>query len=444
MDISYLKEGDATATVFLPKMSIDKGTMDQIREMMIHPTIKDAKFMPDCHRGGKGCCIGTTAPLLKNIVAPRLVGGDIGCGITSHPIVIGENFTMEKIDEIVRTEIKMGSGFDSIFKEAVVGKDVIDNICKDALYDANEFCYAFKNVFGVDIFPHRPMYNYEWFVGLCKKIDMEPDYAMRSIGTLGGGNHYVEINKSENGKCYLTIHSGSRALGDKICSHHQAKIDETRRFNYDEFRLLKKKSNRKTKVSKELKSILDDYRDNFEEERHPDYLEEDEAYEYYFDMIFAQKFAQWNRRTMITRVMDRLGLDYDEDAVVESIHNYIDFKDFIIRKGAISAYDDKLCIISLNMKDGILLCRGKSNPDWNWSAAHGAGRLLTRDAARSKVSLKEFKESMEGIYSTSVCTETIDESPFSYKDSETIKKYLVPTVEIIEQLRPIYNAKALT
>lgn len=445
MDYSCVKEGDNIATIYLPKMSIDNGTMEQIRLMLKHPTIKNPIYMPDCHRGGKGCCVGTTVPILKDIIAPRYVGGDIGCGISTYPIgKIDEQYSMDQIDNIVRKNIMMGSGADSVFTSPVVKNNDLDEIYKWSLYEANEFAIAFKLKFNEDIFKHRPHYDSAWFTELCKKIDIDEDYALCSIGTLGGGNHYVEINKNKSGDCYLTIHSGSRALGDKICAYHQDKIDKTRRFDYDEYKYIMKQANRKFKASKTLKDIADRYKDDFDKQKHVDYLEADEAYEYYFDMIFAQKYAQYNRRTMIKQVLAQINIVYNEDNIIESIHNYIDFKDFIMRKGAISAHKDQLCIVSLNMRDGILLCKGKGNDEWYCSSAHGTGRLLTRDKAKSTISLTKFKESMNGIYSSSICEETIDESPFSYKNTEEIIKYLTPTVEIVEQLRPIYNAKALS
>lgn len=159
-------------------------------------------------------------------------------------------------------------------------------------------------------------------------------------------------------------------------------------------------------------------------------------------MIFAQKFAKLNRKIILKRLLNAINIPYDETNVIESIHNYIDFNDQIMRKGAISAHKDQLCLVSLNMRDGILLCKGKGNEDWNYSSAHGAGRLYTRDVARNKISMKEFKEAMENVYSTSVNTFTVDEAPQSYKDSETIKSLLGDSVEILEQLYPIINIRA--
>ena len=448
-----LKEGDKVGKVFLPKTHIDKGTMAQIRKMIAHPAITEPRIMPDCHKGS-GCCVGFTSKLEGKVV-PKFVSGDIGCGILTFNVGnLLETHSFEELDGIIRANVKMGSGIDSIWNEPVATENDIHALCTDAEYDASNFIenYAqkFKNVTNKNepkISHYSPDYGTQYFLTLCQKIGMEENYAMNSLGTLGGGNHYIEINQDkENNDCYITIHSGSRGFGAKICAYHQNKIDSTKQFDYDNYRLFMKKISRTCKDSKLLKLHSDNYKENFSNKQHTDYLESEEAFEYYFDMIFAQKYAQYNRRIMLKQILSNLILNdlYEEDKIIESIHNYIDFSDFIMRKGAISAYSKNLCIVSLNMRDGILLCEGKSNPDWNYSAAHGSGRLLTRQEAQNKISLNEFEQSMEGIYSSSVLNETIDESPMTYKDSEMIKKALYDTVTIIKQLEPVLNVKALT
>ena len=443
---SILKEGDTVGKVFLPKTHIDKGTMAQIRTMMAHPAITEPRIMPDCHKGS-GCCIGFTSKLDGKIV-PKFVGGDIGCGILTLNVGdLSGKFSLEKLDEIIRTNVKMGSGVDSVWSEPIV-KDVdIFEICVDAAYDASNFMESYRRKFKTNIYQSCPEYGLHWFENLCQKINIEKSYAMCSLGTLGGGNHYIEINQNdETNDYYITIHSGSRGFGAKVCAYHQSKIDSTNAFDYEKYKLFMKKVNRMCKDTKKLKEISDKYKKEFREKQHANYLESEEAFEYYFDMIFAQKYAQYNRRKMLTQILSNLALLdlYDEDKIIESIHNYIDFSDMIMRKGAIAAYEQQLCIVSLNMRDGILICEGKSNPDWNYSAAHGSGRLLTRQEANNKISLNDFKQSMEGVYSSSVVNETIDEAPMTYKDSDMIKEALENTVTIIRQLKPILNVKALT
>lgn len=264
------------------------------------------------------------------------------------------------------------------------------------------------------------------------------------MGTLGGGNHFIEVNRSEETNLeYLTVHSGSRNLGQKVCKYHQDIIFNGRNIDWDEFDDKVKKFKRNRKNKKDIKKYQDELRKELFSNRHPDYLIDDEAINYYFDMIFCQKYALVNREIIIEYVLEYLGLEFEPIKKIESIHNYIDFNDFIIRKGAIRAQEGKKCIISLNMRDGILLCQGKGNEDWNLSSAHGAGRVLTRQQAQGKLSLKKFEKEMNdsGVYSTSVNKNTIDESPDCYKDTDLIKELIEPSVEILEQLKPILNIK---
>ena len=213
------------------------------------------------------------------------------------------------------------------------------------------------------------------------------------------------------------------------------------------FQNLKKKTSRNFQ-GKQFYQIMEDIRMKLMGETHPDYLELDEAYHYYFDMIFAQHFARLNRHIMLQKILNiinpKIKLNqFNDNKIIESIHNYIDFNDFIIRKGAIKASKDIKCVIALNMRDGILLCTGKGNPEWNQSAAHGAGRVINRQSAYNKLKMKQFQDEMKGIYSSSIVIETLDESPMVYRDVDIIKEALKATVTIDAQLRPIMNLKGL-
>ncbi len=241
------------------------------------------------------------------------------------------------------------------------------------------------------------------------KSNVSSSNYLKAMGTLGGGNHYVEFNKEENGNCYLTVHCGSRHMGQAICNYHQDKIKMKK--NYDK------------------KNFLQNY------------LEREELIEYLVDMVFAQEFASKNRSIIIERICDEIGCEFNQNKIVESVHNYIDFDKFILRKGAISADKDKLCIISLNMRDGILICKGKGNPDWNYSSAHGCGRLMSRKDARLTFNMKQYKDDMKDVYSSCICKETLDEIPEAYKDVEFIKDLIGDSVEIVKQLIPIINIK---
>ena len=434
--------------IFIDRLMLDKGTMNQIREIVHHPSVDQSRFMPDCHRG-KGCCIGFTSQLIERVV-PKYIGGDIGCGILSYPLhtLIDQN-NLPLIDENIRELIPMGTRITEksrpLFEKSIVSEDDIQWVCDQAFLEGTLFTKRYKEKYDKDLI--CPIYDKEWFEQLCSKCHIEFDYVLTSIGTLGGGNHYIEMNRgkmpeSEIEQDFITIHCGSRSLGDKVCLYHQSKISDTYKFDYRSFKDKIKTFERKTKVSKERKQYEDSLKQEFRDAKHTDYLEGDEAYEYFFDMIFCQKLAQLNRRLILKRILSSMDIEYDEERVIESIHNYIDFNDFVIRKGAISAHNNQMCIVSLNMRDGIMLCLGKGNSDWNYSSAHGSGRLYARNEVAHKVNMSEFHDSMKNIYSTSVVPETLDESPMAYKDTETIKFALQNTVIILAQLLPILNIKA--
>jgi tRNA-splicing ligase RtcB len=436
------------AKVFLDKFSIDKGTMSQIKYMIAHPSVDRVRIMPDCHRG-KSCCIGFTSKLTDKVV-PNFIGVDIGCGIVAYPLnkTLAEiGITVERLEYIMRSSTPMGTTDGCIHPlGGVVSDQDLINMCTDADIEANNFAQAYGETFGINIWDSIPPYSIDWLKQKCQTISMGYQYMIQSIGTLGGGNHFLEVNVDANQKLYITIHTGSRSFGSHVCHYHQEKINATKYFDRDEYLEKMKNVKRHIKDPKMLKIYSDDIAGKLNDARHTDYLTAKESYEYYFDMIFAQKYAQHNRMTILRRILQHPDLHepYNADQTIESIHNYIDFTDLIMRKGAISTHLDNLCVISLNMRDGILLCRGKGNEDWNYSSAHGAGRLLTRTESAAKISLEDFKSDMQGIYSTSVNQFTIDESPKTYKDSQMIISMLTDSVDIIEQLKPILNIKALS
>lgn len=456
--------GDYRATVYLDKFLIDKGTMAQIHKMLVHPATNHMRIMPDCHRGS-GCCVGYTSYLTTKIV-PKFIGGDIGCGMICYKIdskYITTNLKTEKniakikinnmslsyIDSRIRKLIPMGSGRDSVFQEEMldINTNYLNKIWEAVSSEAYQFAEQYKQKYNHDIYEHIPEYSWEWFLEKCKEVGADYKYDLLSLGTLGGGNHFIELNYSDDYELYVTIHSGSRDIGQKICRYHQNKINDTKYFDRDKYNNIKKKTSRHYQ-GKQFYQIMEDIRLKLLGERHADYLEKEEAYQYYFDMIFAQHFAQLNRYIMLRNVLNviqspRKPIKISSNKMIESIHNYIDFDDFIVRKGAIRASKDKECVIALNMRDGILICTGKGNSEWNYSAAHGAGRVINRQEAYNKLRLNHFKREMKDIYSSSVVLETLDESPMVYKDINLIKKALLTTVNINQQLKPIINMKGL-
>lgn len=350
-----------TAKVF--SVNRDEKAIQQIQELMNQPFVKGAKvrIMPDYH-WGVGCTIGFTANLGKYVV-PNLVGVDIGCGIYVQSM--GKlSFDLGDFDALVN---QIPAGFNS-WKEPIESADFMRKLK----------CYQRVDSGVID----------------------------QQIGTLGGGNHFIELDKSAEDEVFLLIHSGSRNIGYQVAGYYQ-------RLAIQEC---------KSDLPKPLR-----------------YLTGELAEHYIHDMQLCQKYAMFNRSVMaeiIGKHYPLLGTPF------QTVHNYIGSKDRIVRKGAVSAYEGERLIIPLNMRDGSVLCVGKGNADWNYSAPHGAGRILGRKEAKRKLNLNVFKKSMAGIYSSSISNFTLDEAPMAYKPAEEILAAIGATVDIEAELKPIYNFKA--
>lgn len=445
--IYQIKEAHDTK-VFINKFELDVGTMSQIHKIVEHPSMTDCKIriMPDCHRGVFGC-VGLTSKLSETNpkICPNLIGVDIGCGICTYPLNnnLLDRFTLEEIDLIIKLNVPMGNA--GVHTNVLNNVDkTIEIICRESQLLAIDFRNEFKSTYDIDLNPFMPNYSNEWLNQKCQTLKLDYDYMMRSLGTLGGGNHFVELNQSENNELYLTIHCGSRCLGGAICHYHQEKINGSRYIDWKEYEKDVERMKRHTKVPKELKTFADNLRQELIDGKHTDYLELEEAYEYFFDMIFAQEFAKWNRRIIINEILTKLNIQFNSEYVIESIHNYVDFNDMIIRKGAISAHADKLCIVALNARDGLLLLQSKyENDEWNYSAPHGCGRRLTREQAKSQLKLSDVKEQMRDVYSTTVVEETLEEAPGAYKDPNLILEIIRPYFNIVSVLKPLINVKGI-
>lgn len=369
-----------TAKIFTD--NVEQACIEQIENLLNMEAFAGTKIriMPDCH-AGKGCTIGFTMDV-KDKIVPNLVGVDIGCGM--YCMNIGktkEEIDFAKLDEVINKLIP--SGFN--IREKPYNDDI-----NEWVENTNE------NIWGI---PRDRV-----------------DYVARSIGTLGGGNHFIEVAESEQTKkCYLIIHSGSRFLGVHICKSWQTRAELN--FRYER---------------------------NIPKEIIPDelcWLEGDDLRWYLTDMRECSEYAKLNREIIANIIIDAMKWD-DYFAMLQgfhTVHNYIG-NDNIIRKGAISAKRGETLLIPLNMRDGSLLCEGRSNPDWNYSAPHGAGRVLSRKQAKKRLSLDEFKKEMKGIYTTSVCEKTLDEAPEAYKQG--IEELISDTVKIIDRLKTVYNFKA--
>lgn len=384
-----------TAKVFTD--NIDSETISQVIQLMNMPYMEgcQTRIMPDCH-AGTGCVIGTTIQL-KDKVVPNLVGVDIGCGMLA--IKLNHQIDLNEFDSAINGNIP--SGF-SIHERAVV--------------------------------------KYEPLKDIIAPIDI--DHANKSIGSLGGGNHFIEVDVDADGNNWLVIHTGSRHLGIEICKHYQrAGINRIRNDEIKEkidATIKRLKAEGKERDIENTIKVLKMQRQSI-----PDdlcYIEGDVFNDYIHDMAIAQDYAKLNRRTIADTILRCC--DLDEVESFDTIHNYINMDDMILRKGSISAREGERVIIPMNMRDGSLICIGKGNPDWNYSAPHGAGRILSRSDAKEILSFEEFKESMAGIYSTSVVESTIDEAPAVYKPMEEIVNNIQDTVEIVDNIKPIYNFKA--
>lgn len=388
--------------VYLPENNIDNETYDLVKKMTESEALNNIRVMPDCHCSSY-CCVGMTS-IIKDKVIPQIVGGDIGCGIIVYNLnkIIKEKH-YKKIDDFIKKNIPMG---ENSHKVPVIEMSYMKKIYANCNQKLEFLKKRFTNYEYGDF-----NFNENYYKKLVSKLNVKSGSTnfLKSLGTLGGGNHYIEFNKEDNGNCYLSIHSGSRYMGQAICNFHQDKIRFNKNYN--------------------KKNFLNNY------------LEGDDTVEYLIDMIFAQEFASHNRYVMMYIILQELNIEFEKENLIETIHNYIDFERLILRKGAISAEKDKLCIISLNMRDGILICKGKGNEEWNYSSAHGCGRIMSRRKAVQSFNMKDYQKSMKDVYSSCINKDTLDEIPMAYKDSEYIKEAIGNSVYIVKQLLPIINIK---
>jgi len=426
--------------------NIDKTTYAQILQLVNHPTFSQTvRIMPDTHAGASNSVIGFTMPFSDSII-PNTVGVDIGCGMVSIKLD-AENQDFKKVDKKIRNVVPIGN-LKGVHKSAIL------NFAHDFPFDkANEqlwqFTQKFNHQLGTSFIPIE--YNFEWFEKKCKQINVNAAYVVKSLGTLGGGNHFIEIGKSTvDGSLWLTVHSGSRQLGQKIARYHSMIAKKNAAFENPDFRkefeAIKAKlvaENKRHKINKARKKLKEKYlAEVVKVPTNMEYLQGEAMYDYFVDMIFAQTYAQKNRALMISLICNTN--QFKELDRIESVHNYIDFGDLIIRKGAIRSYEQERMIIPFNMADGILICEGKSNPEWNFSAPHGAGRIMSRNEAKKSLSMKEYRHIMKKnkVFSTSVSVATIDEAPQAYKSAKIIEKSIEPTAKILFKLKPVYNLKA--
>lgn len=382
--------------------TIEEEAKEQIENMAASEAYRDCKIriMPDCH-AGKGCTVGTVIETRGKVV-PNTVGVDIGCGMLVVDLGFGD-IDMALLDRVVNDNIPSGH-----------------NVHEQRLAS------AMVDVMQIQIRELLPPWKH------CFDLN----YVMRSLGTLGGGNHFIEVDVDSFGRHYLVIHSGSRNLGVKICNHFQklaAKIcDNSAEREHIIFSL--KAFGRQNEINDALRQLNTIPKDLA-------YLSGPLLGDYFNAMRMCQEYANLNRTLMAQTIIKGLGIKVSGDNF-STVHNYIDTFGGVIRKGAVSARKGEPLIIPLNMRDGSLLCTGKGNDDWLQSAPHGAGRLMSRTAAKKQLSMEEYRQQMHDIYSTSVCESTIDEAPMAYKSAEEIEALIYDTVKVVKRIRPIYNFKA--
>lgn len=382
-----------TAKVFTD--NLEEKAAGQILELCSQEFVKDSqiRIMPDTHAGA-GCTIGTTMTI-KDKIVPNLVGVDIGCGMFVS-MLERTKIDFDKLDKVIRSFVP--SGFD----------------VRETPHEYNDY---------IDLEDLK-----------CKE-HVNLQRASLSIGTLGGGNHFIEMNKDEDENIYLVIHSGSRHLGKQIAEYYQDRATKE----------IVKKSN--DAIITELKSLgrNKEIQGEIENERAKingalSYVGGQTFQDYIHDMHIAQKFAEYNRNAIAEVIIREMSFNVADSFT--TIHNYIDLNEMILRKGAISAKKGEVVIIPINMRDGSIIATGKGNDDWNQSAPHGAGRLMSRKQAKRSLTLEDFEKSMEGIYTTSLSLDTLDEAPFAYKPIDEIIANIQDTVEISKIIKPIYNFKA--
>lgn len=391
-----------TAKVFTDV--VDNESISQVINLLNQPYIQGSKvrMMPDIHAGA-GCTIGTTMTISDKI-CPNLVGVDIGCGM--QVVWIREDhIDLKKLDEVIRREIPSGS---SIHSEAVPEADLLD------------------------LASH---------LRCGKHVDIER--AKRSIGTLGGGNHFIEANMDDEGHIYIVIHSGSRHLGLEVANYYQEEaykqLTQYSKAEIGEVIESLKAAGRKNEIQSAIEKLRGE-RKHTPVPKPLAYVQGSLFDDYLNDMQVVQRFARLNRYCLMRAIINTMDL-HCEDGFT-TIHNYIDVGNMILRKGSVSAQLGERFIIPINMRDGSLLCTGKGNPDWNYSAPHGAGRLMSRSAAKEAFTVDEFAKQMEGIYTTSVGQSTLDECPMAYKGMDDIVNNIGPTAQIDAIIKPIYNFKA--
>ena len=438
------KYGDITVMID----DVEESCMSQLYAIANHPAFTGKKVvMPDVHAGKGNSVVGFSMTLDPDnlSVCPNTVGVDIGCSLLSY--LFNTPHDWHKVNQWIKSNVFFGrkTNLTRVYDRYVS----FETFLKETHRAYVEFAHRYFSYAKVS-YPIQTI-DRGWFQTKCVVWGVHEGYALNSIGTVGGGNHFIEIGQSQQkpGNYYLTIHTGSRNLGKCVCEYWQ-------RVAVDSM-----KCNDPSQLQREIQEIRDTCVDRasiplkIQEVRNRlghqvpkgmEYLIGEDLFGYLTDMFFAQSYATFNRRIIASVITEGALHDFDgyasiSERSIETTHNYIDFNDFVIRKGAVRAYKGEKLIIPFNMKDGLWICEGKSNPDWNNTAPHGAGRCMSRSDAKRTIALADVVAEMKGVVSSSLTQYSVDESPQAYKNPSVIKACIEPTVVMLEDVRPLLNVK---
>lgn len=384
--------------------TVDEPSLAQVKLLLDQEFVSGSRIrmMPDIHAGA-GCTIGTTMTITDQAV-PNLVGVDIGCGMETVTVK-EKHLELQKLDKLIYEKIP--SGFQIREKPHLYFDEI-----ESELHDL--YCFAHINA----------------------------DRAQKSIGTLGGGNHFIEADKDEKGTIYLVVHSGSRHLGVEVADYYQQEgyraLNGAAKKDIEQLIAQLKAEGRESEIQSTIEARKSTVSTSIPKALA--YVSGELFEQYIHDMKIVQRYAELNRKAMMREIVKGMKLHVTEQFT--TVHNYIDTESMILRKGAVSAKKGEKLLIPINMRDGSLICIGKGNADWNESAPHGAGRLMSRSMAKQSFTVSEFKKQMSGIYSTSISQETLDECPMAYKGLDSIVNNISDTVDIVKRITPIYNFKA--
>lgn len=381
---------------------VDEASISQVLLLLNQEFVSGSRIrlMPDIHAGA-GCTVGTTMTIRDKIV-PNLVGVDIGCGMETVRIK-ERHIELQKLDKLIYERIPSG-------------------------FNVREKTHRyFDEIRLTDLFCYR---------------QIDPRRAEKSMGTLGGGNHFIEADRDDDGNIYVVVHSGSRHLGLEVANYYQAEgyraLNGSAQNDVDALAADLKAQRKERAIAKSIAALKNTKRTSIPKQLA--YVSGELFEQYLHDMKIVQAYARLNRQAMVDEIVKGMKLHVEEQFT--TIHNYIDTETMVLRKGAVSAGEGEKLLIPINMRDGSLICVGKGNEDWNRSAPHGAGRLMSRSAAKESFTVSEFKKQMQGIYTTSVNQDTLDECPMAYKGMDDILNNIGDTVEVERVIKPIYNYKA--